>query len=114
MIGTVPVLLKTRETEIVSPTSNLSGAAVKVMIRDVNRRVIRQAVEKVGHVDCTSDNYGILEATIAAPLNQSMKRLKNKFVRIGQIEIEGDVPEISFIECPLTLFSGDPRPEKCN
>jgi hypothetical protein len=64
------------------------GAAIKVILWDNNGRIVESAVRKVGHIDCSKDTYEVLEATIALPLNESLKRMKGKQLQLSYQEEE--------------------------
>ena len=85
------------------------GAAVKIILwkDDI---AVRKAVEKVGHIDCDKDTYDILNETIASKLNDSLKRLKSKYIRVPKKQVEEstlndegndqDIEVVSYVDAP--------------
>ena len=72
------------------------GAAVKVILFKKDGQVLRDAVEEVGHVDCKKDTYGIIEKTIAKPLNESLERLNGPTIRVpNNTSVDDEIDSIS-------------------
>ena len=51
-------------------------AYIKTILRDGEDNILDMFVSKVGHIDCKKDTYDVLKKSIAGPLNEAMKRLK--------------------------------------
>jgi hypothetical protein len=58
------------------------GAAVKIILWSLDWTIVASSVQKIGHIECAKDTYEILKATIAGDINQSLKRIKGKVLRV--------------------------------
>ena len=63
-------------------------AAMKVIAFDEDGYVVADAVLMVGHIDCIKDTYDVVNETIGPLLNESIKELKGKTLRIRRSATE--------------------------
>ena len=68
---------------------------VKIIAFDKDGNVVKDTVQKIGHIDCKKDTYAILKATITPIVNEAMKQIYDKFVCISE-----DGNDVSFVDSP--------------
>jgi hypothetical protein len=81
------------------------GEIAKFVVCGENMEVLRKETYQIGCVDSKSDSIAIFEATIGQKLNQSIKKIVNKWAYIRDLN---NSILIDFVD-PTTDASGDVR-----
>jgi hypothetical protein len=61
------------------------GEIAKFAVHGENMEVLRKETYQIGYVDSKSDSIAIFQATIGRKLNQSIKKIANKWARIRNL-----------------------------
>lgn len=77
--------------------ARIFSAAIRVTLFNKDGTIVRDATDKIWHIDCTKDTYEILEATGAKILDDSLIKLKNSAIRIHPATGDDEKPLVAFI-----------------